>query len=540
MKGQFWSVLLALFLAMAVGTSGRTGHAAQEPAAEHAIFVLDTSLSEHPDRYRTNLQKVEKILAADKALKHFNVLTFDIAGRWLDRKGWLENNPAGRARAKKAFESVLLEGATDIGAALDRLARPEFPIPAEMPIRVFLLSDGNITWGESEVRSVAERFRSLCAFTVKLTCESAQAESANRALFNALEALPAPGTGPKTPAKAAFLRFLDKVDPQVKLLEGKNGEHVKLLLGALTAEEYDWPAPPLHDAIRLEKDVPQAYLQARQADRLKIATHVAEAKRRSDAGDPVGAVRALSSVAEIQPANADALRSTGYRLLDLKQPEAAARLFQRVQRFRPLEPHSYRDLARSLEDAGKFGLAAVHYEVVLAGTWNAKFTTSLKEVVLEEYAHMMRHAIRQKSVGNKLINLFGERLEGVDSKKLQADLRVTISWNTDDTDVDLWVIEPDGTKCFYGHRQTKNGGELTQDVTQGYGPERYQMIKARSGEYAIKVHYYSGPRNPQIAETHVNVVVRRNAGTPQEVSQRYTVILRNRNDLVDVCRMKFE
>ncbi len=152
---------------------------------------------------------------------------------------------------------------------------------------------------------------------------------------------------------------------------------------------------------------------------------------------------------------------------------------------------------------------------------------------------MMRHAISQKKISHQLINHFGERLEGVEANKLQADLRVTISWNTDDTDVDLWVIEPDGTKCFYGHRQTKNGGELTQDVTQGYGPERYQMIKARPGEYLIKVHYFSGPRNPQTGETSVNVVVRRQAGTPQEVSQRYTVVLRQRNDEVEICRLKF-
>ena len=44
-----------------------------------------------------------------------------------------------------------------------------------------------------------------------------------------------------------------------------------------------------------------------------------------------------------------------------------------MQRQRPFEPHSYRDLARSLEDAGQYGLAAVQYEIVLAGTWHARF-----------------------------------------------------------------------------------------------------------------------------------------------------------------------
>ena len=57
-----------------------------------------------------------------------------------------------------------------------------------------------------------------------------------------------------------------------------------------------------------------------------------------------------------------------------------------------------------------------------------------------------------------MANHFGERLEHLDSSRAQNDLRVTISWNTDATDVDLWVIEPDGTKCFYGHNRTASGG----------------------------------------------------------------------------------
>ena len=84
-------------------------------------------------------------------------------------------------------------------------------------------------------------------------------------------------------------------------------------------------------------------------------------------------MRVLSSVIEEHPGRGDALRLVGYRLLDLKQPAQAARLFEQVQRQRPFEPHSYRDLARSLEECGQYGLAAVQYEIVLAGTWHNRF-----------------------------------------------------------------------------------------------------------------------------------------------------------------------
>ena len=515
--------------------TARAWSGGQQPEASpgHVIFLLDTSVGMdklHP----RNVELIQKLLK-EPAIKHYNVLAFDVAGRWLEPKGWLDNNEANRKKTIKVLEDIWLEGASDLGAGLDALSRPGFPVTKETPVRVYFFSDGKMTWGETDIHSLVERLQTRCAFPVQFTKTGPKDE-----LRKALLAYPQPADKiPKEPARAAFLRFLDKIDPRVKLLEGKNGAHVKELIKLLSEEDYEWPVQVNETKIPVLVDIDKDYRQAREKDPHKIAVYLAEAERRAKTGDASGAVRALSSVADIHSGNADAMRSVGYRLLDLKQPAAAIRLFERVQRQRPHEPHSFRDLARSLEDAGKYGLAAFQYEIVLAGTWNAKFTTSLKEVVLEEYAHMMRHAIRQKGLNKKLVNHFGERLEGIDAKKLQADLRVTISWNTDDTDVDLWVIEPDGTKCYYAHRQTKNGGELTQDVTQGYGPERYQMIKAKPGEYRIVVHYYSGPRNPQIAETHVNVVVRRDAGTPKEVSQRFTVILRQRNDQVEVCKMKF-
>ncbi len=213
-------------------------------------------------------------------------------------------------------------------------------------------------------------------------------------------------------------------------------------------------------------------------------------------------------------------------------------MFDRVRQSRPFEPHSYLDLARSLEQGGQHGLAAVQYEIVLAGTWHQRFHDSLKVVAAEDYARMMRKAV-QKGVPPELANHFGERLEKMDPKKFQSDLRVSISWNTDNTDVDLWMTEPNGEKCFYKHRQTSNGGELTEDVTQGYGPERYVAKRAVSGEYVIAVHYFNNNPNLLAAETHVSVVVTRNAGTAEEVVERRTVILKKHDEHVEVCRVKF-
>ena len=152
---------------------------------------------------------------------------------------------------------------------------------------------------------------------------------------------------------------------------------------------------------------------------------------------------------------------------------------------------------------------------------------------------MLREAIRNKAVKGKLADLFGDRLEKMRPQQLQSDLRVTISWNTDATDVDLWVIEPDGTKVFYSKPRSPSGGELSQDMTQGYGPERYQIAKARPGEYRILVHYFGVNPNLLAGETHVQVAVTRHAGTPREVTERHTVILKKHNEEVEVCRVRY-
>ena len=307
----------------------------------------------------------------------------------------------------------------------------------------------------------------------------------------------------------------------------------------LTDKDCELAVGDLPGTLLAKADVPAGYLAERQGEQRSLAPYLTESRRRADKGDVAGAVRVLSSILKEHAGRSDAQRLVGYRLLDLKQPAQAARLFQQVQQQRPFEPHSYRDLAHALEQSGRYALAALHYEIVLAGQWHGRFGQDLKVVAQEEYAHMMQDAVRQGGLSKDIVNHFGERLEKMTNPQPKADLRVTITWNTDATDVDLWVIEPDGTKCFYQNRKTPKGGELSQDQTQGYGPERYQIPQASKGVYKILVHYYGINRNLLGGETHVQVTVTRNAGTPEEATQRHTVILKEHNQQVEVCQVQF-
>ena len=73
--------------------------------------------------------------------------------------------------------------------------------------------------------------------------------------------------------------------------------------------------------------------------------------------------------------------------------------------------------------------------------------------------------------------------------KYPMDIRITLSWNTNDSDMDLWVIDPQGEKCNYSNRETEIGGRMSNDFREGYGPEEFCLKKAIEGEYKIQVNY---------------------------------------------------
>ena len=89
---------------------------------------------------------------------------------------------------------------------------------------------------------------------------------------------------------------------------------------------------------------------------------------------------------------------------------------------------------------------------------------------------------------------------------LEDDIHVYLTWDTDRTDVDLWVVTPSGEKEFYSHREGKGGEALFDDVTSGYGPESFTAKRAAPGEYRVQVNYFGGRRGA-FAEARGEVIV---------------------------------
>jgi hypothetical protein len=206
--------------------------------------------------------------------------------------------------------------------------------------------------------------------------------------------------------------------------------------------------------------------------------------------------------------------------MDLGLRPQAYHLFRRVADMRPHEPQTYRAMAQALAAMGKNDLALAYYEIPLMGEWDARFG-DLHAIVELDYLRFLRHA---KTSVPEYARARADTL----AQKIgmaQADLVVTITWNTDNTDVDLHVTEPSGEECFYGHRQTKSGGDLTRDVTQGYGPEMYVLKRAPSGRYNVRAHYFASDRNRASARTKVYVTTYEDWGIAKErVSEKVVTL----------------
>ena len=129
-----------------------------------------------------------------------------------------------------------------------------------------------------------------------------------------------------------------------------------------------------------------------------------------------------------------------------------------------------------------------------------------KKIVLSPGANTLRVvAASARGTGSRAVTVFS-RVPG-------KDLKIVLTWDTPGTDVDLWVIDPKGVKCWYRRKRTRAGGTLDTDVTSGYGPETFTQARSLPGPYRIVAHYYSARGS---APTEVKVEVIQFEGTPRE------------------------
>ena len=195
------------------------------------------------------------------------------------------------------------------------------------------------------------------------------------------------------------------------------------------------------------------------------------------------AMKILTSIADLDLENASLYRLLSYRFKEYGNFELAVFTAKKVVDWRPMEPQSYRDYALALFDAGKNQEALNELYSVLTRSFSINIhqkSLGIDEVTVTEINNIIAM--------NKKLNILG-----IDKKlifEMPVDIRVVLNWNMNNTDLDLYVKDPNGEMCSYKNKRTALGGRISRDITQGYGPEQFMLKKAIKGKYEIFVNYF--------------------------------------------------
>jgi hypothetical protein len=311
----------------------------------------------------------------------------------------------------------------------------------------------------------------------------------------------------------------------------------------------------------------------------------------------------LSNIAEMELENAALLRILGHKLVQQRRFDLAVLVFEQVLKLRGEEPQSYRDLALALArrafelsctqilsrtsipdevirltPAGEAALKAAaakgdartarlrrpkrpagksrnvkHMTVedakliyaridadnirairllykVVTGQWDDRFE-EIEVIALTEMNRILRR-VKPSQIAHLQIDKTLKDL-------LDADVRIVMTWDADNTDIDLHVVEPSGEEVNYKHELSTIGGAVSEDLTEGYGPEEYMIRKAMHGVYTIKAKYY-GSRSVKITgAVTVQVDIYTNFGRNSEDHKSITVQLKNKEEMITVGQIEF-
>jgi hypothetical protein len=336
--------------------------------------------------------------------------------------------------------------------------------------------------------------------------------------------------------KLAFLRWLDGL-AQVPGVTFKELSGLRGWLERMPESSFRVEAAPLAVKRRDRAAIPDAVQQSLRKHDLDYDVISAEAQRRRQSLGPADALRALSSLVEENPGDAVLARDVAVSAMTWGLSADAYHLFRRVAAARPYEPQTYRGLAQALARLGHSDLAMAYFEVGLAGQWDQRFG-DFHRILGVEYLELLRRVVNGQAK-TSVPDLVVKRLDAVSSaiQLGRADMVVMITWNTDATDVDLHVIEPSGEECFYGHSRTQSGGQITADVTQGYGPEMFVLPGAPAGRYVIRAKYYASDRNRASARTKVHAVIIEDYGTGRQRMTDKVVTLEYNKDMHELLQV---
>lgn len=232
----------------------------------------------------------------------------------------------------------------------------------------------------------------------------------------------------------------------------------------------------------------QKYLEKRSKYEKQVTYYFDISKLLFKKGDKALSLKVLSTLAELDLENEELYKTIYYLLKQRGNYEKELWITQKILEWRPFDSQSHRDYALALIDNKKPQEALDVYKSMLYQEYTDEISVrdnGIEEILIMEINNILS---QNKSVDASKID---DRLKA----NLPVDIRVVINWNKDNTDIDLWVTDPRGEDCSYSHKSTEIGGRLSNDFTQGFGPEQFLLKKAIKGKYKIKTNFFGERQN---------------------------------------------
>lgn len=278
------------------------------------------------------------------------------------------------------------------------------------------------------------------------------------------------------------------------------------------------------------KDMYEKYLELKKENATSPTFYMDVAQYFYREGQVDNAIRIVSNLCEMKLEDAEVARSCANMLAEFKNYQLAVSVFEKVVKMRGEEPQSYRDLAFACAENGEYQRAADLLYKVGSSEWDRRFR-NIQQIAINDLNALI--ALHPNDIDT---TAYDQRLMG----NYPVDIRVLLSWNTNDSDIDLWVTDPNGEKCYYAHQRTVIGGRLSEDITRGYGPEEFCIKEAKEGDYKIQVHYFGSTVQKKLQPVVVTAVVYTHFGTQKQEKQVLTLQLANKKDVYDVGTVNFK
>ena len=286
--------------------------------------------------------------------------------------------------------------------------------------------------------------------------------------------------------------------------------------------------------IRNKEDAYSKYIELREKYNNSPSFYIDVADYFKEIGENRIAIQILTNVAEIDLDNYELLKALAYKFEEYKLYNYAVYVYKEILKLRPEDIQSYRDLALVYEESGEFQKSVdLLYKIVngeLLEKDESRRFSGIEPIALIEL--------------NRMVSLYKTKISisHIDKKILKAtnlDIRVLIDWNHNDTDIDLWVTDPKKEKCFFKHTKTKIGGLMSNDMTDGFGPEQFILKKGVKGNYKIKVKYYASNQQKISGPTFLKITTFKNYGSKNEVKNVKLLRLKDVNEVVDIGELVF-